>query len=232
MAQVCMISHWRNDADKSLRLRARHLLSKSWPDLRFVWVVGDSTDDTHEQLAALVADDARVTLIQHDTHVPGEDPASRLVRLSQTVNVELDQITPDDDYVLIHESDLVTPTDLIQMMLETGHCPVAGWPVLPLSGGTIFYDTWAYRKDGQMFSNNAPFHPCYRPYDVFEVDSAGSVLLFYAEDVRRGLRCETLAVLELCRKMRSDFGRSIWVDPMLEIIQPVERWTSREHAPG
>lgn len=225
-----MISHWRDDADKSLRLRVNHLLGKTWPDLRFVWAVGNCVDDTYAQLQALTADDRRVTLIPFDSDVTDDDPDSRLVRLSQVVNAELAQIRPDDDYVLIHESDLVSPPDLIQMLFETGQCPVAGWPVLPLPDGTIFYDTWAYRKDGRMFSNQAPYHPCYKPYDIFEVDSAGSVLLFHAEDVRRGLRCERRAVLELCHKMKADFGRRIWVDPLIEIIQPVERWTAREHA--
>jgi hypothetical protein len=138
-------------------------------------------------------------------------------------------VRPEDDYLLLHESDLHTPPDLVGRFLKDGLCPIAGWITLTVNGYQMFYDTWAYRKDGQMFSNYPPYHPCYTPDQPFEVDSFGSCWLCYAEDIRAGARCERLAVLDLCRQFK-DKGRRLWIDPTIPVVQPTALWTSREHA--
>ena len=103
------------------------------------------------------------------------------------------------------------------------NCAVAGWPVL----GDMFYDTWAYRKDGQKFSNFAPYHPAYVDH-VFEVDSAGSVLLVPAEALRQGVRCTTGGLVEVCAGLKAR-GYPIYVDPHLKIEQPMDLWSSSVH---
>jgi len=226
--KVCMISLWRNDETRNIEERTWHLLHKTGVS-RWIWVEGDSGDDTLKTLHHLTAG-KNVTIVHHDTLIKGDDPEHRMLRLSQTVNAGFEAVRPDDDYVLLHESDLQSPRDIAKKLLATGKCPIAGWPVLPLAGGgEIFYDTWAYRRFNVYFSNLPPYHPCYDDTDLFEVDSVGSVWLLSADDVRRGLRCDKLACVELCEKLRADFGRTIWVDPTLKIIQPRELWTSTRH---
>lgn len=232
--QVVMLSLWRNDSDRHLEERVAHLLSKTYDNLRYVWVVGDSEDDTEERLNHLLAhrypwSARRVTLLRHDTGIVGDDPETRLRRLSATGNAWWPWVLPSDTHCLLHESDLVSQQNIVQELLATGKCPVAGWPTLGPEPGAIFYDTWAYRKDGEMFNNHPPYHPCYRPNELFEVDSAGSMLLFHADDIRMGLRFQRYAVLDLCRGLK-ERGRSIWVDPSLRIVQPWETFVSRRHA--
>lgn len=221
--QVVLMSLWRNDVDRRLLERARHLLQKSYPHRRYVWVVGDSDDDTAERLRALVALlPLDVTVLDIGmTGIP-----DRLTRLSATANRGLEQVTTGDDHWLIHESDLLSPPDVIERLLahvREGRECIAGWPTLTLNGERLFYDSFGYRQGGRLFSNHFPYHACYRPDQPFEVDSFGSVYLFPATDVRAGLRCTTRACLDLCAWAKGH-GRRLWVDPTLEIIQPRDLW--------
>lgn len=238
---VVMLSMWRNDAKRRLQERVTWLLSKTYPALRWVWIVGDSSDDTEAKLRELAVKHPageRVTIARRDTGIAGEDPESRIRRLSETANAWFDYVEEDDVYCLIHESDLVSPPNVVERLLATGKCPVAGWPVLEVNNERLFYDTFAYRCWGWRFGNRAPYHPCYRPDEPFEVDSVGSVWLFYAGDVRVKsarpgaalrqdqdvARCIDRAALDLCAWMTAH-GRSIWVDPSLTILQPASLWT-------
>jgi len=223
---VVMQSMFMNDVDRNLIDRMLHLTEKSYPKLRWIWLVGDSQDETEDILRAYAAEtDLDIEVIRVDTDILDETPAIRLRRMSLTRNAGLERARPEDDYWLMHESDLLSPTDIVEQFLATGKCPVAGWVTLGIS---CFYDTWAYRKDGQLFKNWDIDH---RPYghDIFEVDSVGSCWLIDAGDVRNGLRCESMDVLELSNKLR-ERGRRIWVDPNIPIVHPEELFICRSHA--
>src|SRR3990167_5080034 len=179
--RVVMMSLWRNDAARRVRERAQALLSKTYAAIRWVWVVGDSEDDTLDVLieeAARKQDDGRnreVVIVVHNTGITGNDANTRLLRLSRTVNAGLGCVRDDDDLWLIHESDIDSPPDIIERLLAAGHVPVGAWPTLEVaSGDKIFYDTWAYRAGGQHFSGRAQFHTVYRPDTPFIVESVGT----------------------------------------------------------
>lgn len=227
---VAILSLWREDAARGLGERVRHLLAKTAPEdlsLRWVWVVGDSEDETENWLRVLAQDYPHkdIEIVRHDTGLRGDEPAIRLKRLSQTVNAGLARGRAGDVYWLYHESDLLSPPDVIGQFLATGHCPVAGWVVL----GELFYDTWGYRKNGQMFSNYAPYHPVYRADAPFEVDSVGSCWLLPAAAVQAGLHCVDKGVLDLCEQLRQ-MDYAIWVEPRIRIEQPLALWVARQHA--
>ena len=229
--QVMQLSLWRNDSNRDLEFRARHLLSKSYPALRWVWVVGDSDDDTYQRLLAIINEIRpwrHVDLIRHTTDIPGDDPPQRRKRLSASANFGLSLLSAEDDYFLMHESDLRSPVDVAERFLDhaaAGRCPVAGWPILPVNATqAVFYDIWAYRKDGVMFTNFPPYHVCYNAAAPFEVDSFGSCWLADAADMRQaGIRFAELAVLDICAQLR-EMGRRLWVDPKLTIVQPAALW--------
>lgn len=230
--RVVGLAMWRNDQHRDLERRMSILLSKSYPGLRWVWVVGDSEDYTEQHLRSLVAlwqMQDRVTIVHHDTGMVGDDPATRMLRLSATANVYLAQVRAEDDLCLLHESDIDSPVDVVERLLATGKCPVAGWPLLRLGSEWVFYDVAVYRKDGVLFSNRPPYHACYRPGELFEVDAAGTCLLFPAACVRAGARCIDAGVLDLCNWMK-DHGYSLWVDPTLVVHQPTELWTPQAPA--
>jgi hypothetical protein len=232
---VVVISLWRNDGHRHLLRRILHLLSKAhhYPSTRFVWVVGDSTDDTEQQLAVFANANANVTLRRHDTSIAGgRDHAQRLRCLSETANAALDEVDCRDDMVVIHESDLVSPPDVLARLVahaRAGREVTAGWPLLHVNGERLFYDTWAYRAAGLPFMNRPPYHEAYRPDAPFQVDSVGSVWSMPAWAVTSGpagraLRCHEHACLDLCAGLRAR-GCAVWVDPALEVIQPTDLWT-------
>ncbi len=230
LPRVVMCSLWRNDCNRRLVDRVEHLLAKceTYPNLRWVWVVGDSTDDTAQALAELSYGYEVQVVDIGDTGIEGDDHTSRLRRLSETGNEWWNWID-DAEYVMVHESDIVSPPDVVNRLVahaERGRCPIAGWPTIKLRGEqgvNYFYDTWAYRKDGRRFSNDVPYHPCYRYPEPFMVDSFGTMYLFHAEDVPL-VHFQDNAVLDLCRQLRQQ-GRTLWVDPTLIIEQPRALWT-------
>jgi hypothetical protein len=222
-----LVSWWRNDATRELAARAWHLLGKT-DVARVLWVVGDSTDGTEPALRAIAATDARVTVLRRDGGVRAEpeSPEARLARWSRTVDQALDDMAEtggDDDRVLIHESDLISPLDIARVLHGVRCEAVAGWPVLTLDTGQVFYDTWATRAHGTRFSNARPYHAVYRPDRRFAVDSAGSCWSVPAWAIRAGARCGGLGAVGLCGALRT-LGVRIWVDPMVHVEQPRDLW--------
>lgn len=234
--RVVMCSMWKDDSARQLVDRVEHLLAKceSYPALRWLFVVGDSSDDTAQTLGKLTNGYDNVTIVDiGSTGIEGNDATSRLRRLSETAN-EYFHWVDGADYILIHESDQVTPYDLVPRMVanaERGICPVAAWAIINLHGQRLCYDIWALRKDGVRFTNHAPYHACYRADKPFVVDSFGTVFMFHAEDASL-IHMQDRAVLDLCDQLRQQ-GRTLWVDPAIVTEQPVELWTFqniREHA--
>jgi hypothetical protein len=215
---------WRNDEARDLEARAAHLLAKRAVDA-WVWVVGDSTDATETMLEAIGA--PGVTLLRHDTGLSAESGRERLVRFSAHADWGLAAIPEWADRVLIHESDLVSPVDVAARLAGGRTEAVAGWPILRLGGVDVFYDTWAYRSDGQRFDATMPYHPRYRANARFSVDSVGSCWTLPAWAVRHGARCGGWGAVGLCRALR-DCGVSVWVEPAVTIVQPTDRWVLQE----
>ena len=224
---VVLMSLWRNDVGRDLDRRIEHLLAKE-SVTRWVWVTGNNDDATEEVLAGYADGNPAITLIHYDSEGVGTTPDERLMRLSQTASVGLDDVREGDAFWCVHESDLISPVDVITRLLAMqGDEPkvCAGWVML----GEIFYDTYAFRWNGQMFTNHPPYSPAYTPDAPFVVDSAGSVLLFPAQPLRDGIRMERGGLVELCYKLR-DCGLRVVVDPTLRIDQPIHLWTSAAHA--
>lgn len=233
---VLMYSKWRNDADKRLHERAQHLLAKTYPNLYWLWVEGDSDDGTLIDLMDYADwENKRIDWLCVDTDLTATTTDERLVRICTTDCEALDRLAivienndwPTPDYILFHESDLETPPDIVERLLATGKPVVGGWPTLGEHG--LFYDTWAYRGlDGRKFTNNAPYHPDFRD-EVFEVSSLGSVVLAPYQPFADGLRPSGFgALVEICGKLRA-LGYSCWVDPSIPVIQPRDLWEPVEH---
>lgn len=236
LPRVVLCSMWRNDCARRLVDRVEHLLAKSesYPALRWVWVVGDSRDDTSHALAELSYGYPVQVVDIGDTGIEGDDAHSRLRRLSETAN-EYFNWCENADYILVHESDIASPSNIVNRLVahaERGICPIAAWPTLEISPGkVIFYDVFAFRKDGVRFTNEPPYHKCYRYPEPFQVDSFGTCFLFHAEDAPL-IHMREQAFLDLCLQLREQ-GRTLWVDPTLEVVQPYDLWVphnTREYA--
>lgn len=230
LSQVVMLSLWRNDEERRIGERMRHLTSKTYPALRWIWVCGDSDDATGEILREYAAEmqyeDKDIAVIEH--HTPwthGAGMAHRLKRISASVTEGLHTVRKSDEYVIVHESDLVSPPDLVERFLLTGKCPIAAVTWLPQEGGSrYFYDIWAFERHGARFANVPPYHACWKPDQLFEVDSVGSCWMMPAQPIRDyGICCHIEATREICKKLRRR-GHTFWVDPTIEVIQPRDLW--------
>ena len=219
--RVVMCSMWRNDAQRNLPERALHLLAKrfAYPNLRFIWVVGDSDDETGALLRHYSeGQPVRLVNIGH-TGLEG------YARLSATGNEYFNWMRSDDDFVLVHESDIFSPATIVGDLVDhalCGRCPIAAWPTLELQGERLFYDIWAFRAGGVRFTNHPPYHAVYRADRPFLVDSFGTCFLFRAADTSF-LHMEERAVLDLCDQWQQR-GEALWVAPELVVVQPADLW--------
>lgn len=231
------ISMFRGDAGKHLVRRATHLLAKQGVD-KWFWMVRPERDQTVRMLQAYEGDKASVIterwpLIQ-----------DRMLRLSTAADIAMSCATDAGaDRILWHESDLFSPSDVVDLLARTDGTVVGGWPVLPgpetpaslmlhtgaccLDTGEAFYDTWGYRHEGQRFTNLPPHSAIYKPDEPFQLESVGSVALIDANIVRRGARFSPGAFVNFCGTARAA-GGTVWCDPRVKIVQPLELWVEND----
>lgn len=225
---IVVMSLWRNDADRNLRERALHLLSKTSAhhDVGFLWAVGDCDDDTWGQLQQILEEFSfkkDIMMIRVDTGIVGEDVDTRRERSSATATAMFGFIKTyyaQAKYVMLHESDLQSPPDVIDRLLAAGGGnPCAGWPIIKLNGDTLFYDTWAYRyTGGAYFFAESP-----RPQHPFNVRGFGSVWVAPLGLVA-GRVLKRLAIRELCEQWWAE-DVPMFCGPDVIIEQPVGLWS-------
>jgi hypothetical protein len=243
--QIAMMSMFMNEGD-DLQAKAEHVLSKASASehvVRFIWVVAklkNCEDTTLSRLAAIVTEyrdrtgePCNVSIVSASSSIPhnAKSLAERLVRLSDHQRAALEMLRKTDDYMIIHECDLISPPDVIDRLVKLSEdrdgAVTAGWPVIKLPGvlGKYqFYDTWAYRRGGEMLSPHPPYCPGFTG-EVFEVESVGSV---WCSPASCYLETTTAwpygsACVEMCDGLRI-LGRRIYVDPTLRIVQPFSRY--------
>jgi hypothetical protein len=185
--------------------------------VRWLWAVGDSNDETEARLREIGGD--RATVLYFHSGVIGEHVQASRKRTSMTATAMFRHLTDADDFACLHESDLVSPPDVLDRFLAND-MPVAGWPTICLDGGIRFYDVWAYRGvDGRHFGADQAAS------STMEVGSFGSCWLAPVSLVRDRVIGED-CVVDLCRQWRSE-GVRLWVDPTIQIEQPVDLWEAR-----
>lgn len=214
-----VMSMWRNDVHRGLLARVRHLLAKtSTNGVRWLWVIGASSDETEAMLRQYESDS--VTIVRHDTGLVGEDTPTRRLRGSQTASAMFRHVLKSDSRACLHESDLQSPSDVLELLAKTS-LPVAAWPVIQFPDqAPQFYDIWAFRDlSGVSFSAGMR-----RPVSPFQVGSFGSCWLAPAVLVRNrviGSEC----VVDLCSQWRRE-GHQLTVDPRVTVTQPVDLWVA------
>lgn len=197
--------------------------------LRFYLGEGDSQDETWVELNRWADEDERIVPVKRDTgrprmwHTPRPE---RMLTLSVTGNAVWERIAGEawGDYALMLESDLLYQPDLLRRLvtrLPEGAAALAPMIWMPVEGQLRFYDIWAFRRGGEMFR---PYPPAWysQKYGVapFEIDSAGSAILFGMDCIRRGARLSPeSAVVGMCGQIREMGGR-IYCDPESHVIHP------------
>lgn len=187
-----------------------------------IWLEGDSMDDTFEKLTALseqtVAD---VTLIQFDTngpYWPSIDHPMRWQQLEACWNKALSYLEPSAICVCV-ESDLIWRWPTLRTLIgdvQAGLCEVA-CPMLMRHApqmGDYFYDTNAFCKDGQHFTNLWPYHPALLNEERFVPLETGGGMLVTNSDSLSQARWQDKCVLRFGSEAR------VLLDTRLKIYHP------------
>jgi hypothetical protein len=235
MAHVVICSLVRDGIDylPSYRRQLESLLLNKDADWHLCILEGDSRDGTWEYLVQWAAEDPRVTIGKENVGdtAEKEDRAARWARVG---NACFDLIPEHLDYshVVWLESDLCFPPDLFQRLLSHNVDVVA--PIIWLGGH--FYDTWGFRDlNGRRWTNNAPYHPQYRPMSLMEMGSVGSCVLFRREILDAGVRLkgtyENGLLVGMCNDAR-ELGFKVFADTSTAILHPVDLWEAQMWRPS
>lgn len=188
-------------------------------DVSFVFVEGDSIDDTPIRLKEF-ADTHRVELVTRSDgcrYFPSADDPDRWRHLAWCSNGTLEHIPDDADVFVYVESDLLwNPADMLRLVSLTEQWPVVAAANVHPDGR--WYDIWGTAIDGENFTSNPPHHPRFTG-DPIHVDSAAGCTAmraaiaratrFQPEDCYRGW----------CRDIRSK-GWDIVLNPSIRVVHP------------
>lgn len=239
MMNVCLLSMFSSAEGYLLRyfeqiVLLRSLLNNFGDSLHCIWVEGDSTDNTWAELQRLQAKfeiDAQLWQHHHgqDLH-RGTGHPQRLANLSRIWNEMLDAVPRDADIAVIVESDLTWTLEVMDGLIDRAekdgqiHCPMV-WL------GTVFYDTFMYRRGGKRFTNRRPYHPDLTIGEPLELESAGSCLVMPAEIARVHRTTPEGELMGFCHSARSA-GYKVILDSGLSIQQPESEWVGSQSFAG
>lgn len=200
--------------------------------LRLYLCEGDSVDDTFRQLVEWVKEDRRVNVVKSNSGLPRHghtDDPERLRILAQASNAAIDMLAADNwaDYGCLVESDILLETDTISRLVS--HIPDQQSVIAPMiwldtpPKSYRFYDGWAFRfLDGERFPLvDVSWYLETTPPRLFEVQSAGSVVLFPIKAIKSGCRYNEQAIRGMCLQAR-DNGYRIYADPTINVFHPPE----------
>lgn len=185
-----------------------------------ICVEGDSTDNTPQELRRLAAQDNRYVIIKKDfgtQHYPSIIHPIRMRVLAISWNIALEAaLARQVDNILILDSDLVTPSNLLLSLLRHKVDVVA--PLLLLEGTNRFRDTWGYWGNNTNFIERYPYHKDFKK-GLFKMDSVG-VPLMKSTIIRDGARFGYADEIRgLCKNIKSR-GYSIYVDGTISVWHP------------
>jgi hypothetical protein len=160
--------------------------------VRVIAAEGDSRDGTRQALSAVALAAGLPLQVQPCGHGgpafgSTEEPA-RMAALTGVGNAIFGAVRGDDDVLVYVESDLLWDPQTVGSLIDMAVERRGGFDVLaPMVWAQpgVFYDIYAYRKDGTRFSSFAPYHPALATAGVTEVDSAGSCLVMRGEVARQ-----------------------------------------------
>ncbi len=189
--------------------------------LSLVLAYGDSNDCTGEILLEECSWRFYANLIEvnHGGPVFGSVvDRTRFVQLAKVANALRCNIPEDTDVVGFVESDLIwEPETLLNLIEGLGEHQIIAPMVYDQEWG--FYDTWAYRCNGERFQKDAPYHSELKKRNLIEMDSVGSVLFMHADLARTIEFPERNVVVGFCRQARNK-GAHIYLDSTLEVRHP------------
>lgn len=204
-------------------------------ELHLVLCEGDSMDNTWSCLYSFTDDfNCEVFRLDHGGPAYGSVVnAERFANIAKVCNAiweRIPQACPvgDADAVIFVESDLIwQPATMLALLDDLEHVPAVspmvmlereGWPP------NLFYDTWAFRRNGAHFTHNPPYvpltikgHTMMMDTGLEQIDSAGSCMAIRGPLARQLCWPAEDVFVGLCRRIY-EMGGSVWLDPMQRVV--------------
>jgi hypothetical protein len=195
------------DALDTLLFHAGHRLS-------FIWAEGDSRDSTMKMLhAARWRFKVQIVEAHHGGPAYGSiENVARFAQLAYVANKVWEVLPAEADVIVWAESDLIwEPAMMLRLIEWLNAVPVVGCMVM--DGPNSFYDVWAYRRNGQRFTKQPPYHAdiAGAAGGLLEMDSIGSIVVMRG-DVARAVYVPMEDVLVGTCRMIRELGHSVWLD--------------------
>lgn len=197
----------------------RDLLERSGDTLDLILGYGDSGDGTAETLAAYAPFAGNVELVDVShggPHFGSVVHPQRFRQLAAVGNALWSRIPEDAGAAVWLESDLIwLPSTIATLIDRLDHLPAVAPMVMQ---GSQFYDIWGFRRGGEHFTNEPPYHPDLDGA-MLQVDSAGSCLAVRGVLARQVNFPEENVIVGLSKQIYQR-GRSVWCDPGLRVEHP------------
>lgn len=190
--------------------------------LRIVIAEGDSTDGTKEKLANWQREDNRLTVVHVDTGLPRYGSVvndERFAILSQVFNAALECVdTAWSTHVLFLPDDITYQPDLLNRLLAHNVDAVAPLVWGDWGDNPYFYDTWAFSRNGQCFTNfNRTWARQHLGERLLEMETIGGTMLFRSVLLQAGCWYTPQEVDRGFCKMASAYGFKLWCDPSTNV---------------
>lgn len=187
-------------------------------DIVHICIEGDSIDGTWEALHDVHG--FNIIKEKIDSGVPkygNVAEVGRLLLLAKLWNRAFDlAVSAKAHYILMLDSDISTSSTILNDLIKHNLHVVS--PMLYFEKSDFFRDTWGYRINNELFSCRYPYHKLTKPGKIFEVSSAGVLMMKY-EVLQKGARCNELEVVGLCKNI-IDLGYKIYVDWNTSVYHP------------
>ena len=197
-------------------------LEKYHKDIVYIFIEGDSSDDTYnilQEWLELRKDYILKKIDRDKPRFPKDKSSERTIYFAELRNVLIDLVVtiPDITEILMIDANYEWKGDLISSLRNVNADIVAPLVVINRenNGKHLFYDVWAFRKDGKQFSHYYPYVRGLDSGKPIKIDSVGGGYLIKRRVLDAKVRyngnkdCEHVG---FCRKARKK-GFTIKINP-------------------
>ena len=201
---------------------------EKYHNIVYIFIEGDSSDNTYEELQNWLAPRNNYILKKIDRkkpRFPKDKSSGRTKYFAELRNILIDFSLSISDIseVLMIDANYGWKGDLVSSLRNTNADIVAPLVVMNKdhNGKYLFYDTWAFRKNGSQFSRYYPYIGYSKLNKPASVDSVGGGYLIKREVLESNVRydgdmdCEHVG---FCRRARKK-GFSIKINPKVYIMK-------------
>jgi len=225
IAITCIVRNEERNGYLKRFLNCCHELEKYYKDIVYIFIEGDSSDNTYGMLRNWLTPKKNYILKKvdrkHHPFVKDRNPR-RTIYFAELRNmlIDLSLSIPEVSEILMIDANYGWKGDLISSLRDTNTDIAAPLVLMHKNrdGKYLFYDTWAFRKNGIQFSQ---FHPYIAGLgsEPLDLDSVGGGYLIKRKVLEDGVRyngdkdCEHVG---FC-KMAKDKGFTIKINPKIYI---------------